>query len=94
MPGTPTLATPAPASRSAGGPDDAIRAVEPASFWVDGGIDTMDTPRYQRDGLAPGHVVQGPAIIEQMDTTTVIPPGFSATVDVSGNLIIPNGGAV
>lgn len=90
----PTLATPAPASRSAGGPDDAIRAVEPASFWVDGGIDTMDTPRYQRDGLAPGHVVQGPAIIEQMDTTTVIPPGFSATVDVSGNLIIPNGGAV
>ena len=67
--------------------------MQAASFWVDGGIATVETPRYERNRLAPGHIIAGPAIIEQMDTTTVIPPGFSATVDPSGNLIIPNGEA-
>jgi hypothetical protein len=32
--------------------------------------------------------VPGPAILEQIDTTTVIPPGYVADVEVSGNLKI------
>jgi len=39
-----------------------------------------------RSRLAAGDWVPGPAIIEQMDTTTIVPPGFAATVDPIGNL--------
>jgi N-methylhydantoinase A len=42
---------------------------------------------YERERLAPGNIVVGPAIIWQLDTTTVIPPGWAATVDVWGNLV-------
>jgi N-methylhydantoinase A/oxoprolinase/acetone carboxylase beta subunit len=38
--------------------------------------------------LPSGATVSGPAIIEQADTTTVIPPGYGAVVDRSGNLRI------
>ncbi|MGI9383252.1 MAG: hydantoinase/oxoprolinase family protein [Methyloligellaceae bacterium] len=41
-----------------------------------------------RGALAPGDEVEGPAIVEQEDTTTVIDPGASANVDSYGNLII------
>jgi N-methylhydantoinase A len=37
-------------------------------------------------------VVAGPAIVEQLDTTTVVPPGHRATVDGVGNLVIRAGG--
>ena len=46
------------------------------------------TPVYARTRLDPGHVVHGPAIVEQMDTTTVIAPGERAEVDGYLNLII------
>ena len=42
----------------------------------------------RRESLGPGSVLEGPAIIEQLDTTTVLPPGFRALVDESGNLIV------
>jgi N-methylhydantoinase A len=38
-----------------------------------------------------GAVVTGPAIIEQLDATTVVPPGRRATVDRVGNLVIRAG---
>ena len=47
-----------------------------------------DTPIYTRDALAPGMVFEGPAIVEQSDTTTVIEPDMTATVDVHGNLLV------
>ena len=43
---------------------------------------------YSRDLLEPGHEITGPAIIEQLDTTTVIHPEQEATVDEYKNLII------
>jgi len=43
---------------------------------------------YDRERLAPGMSVIGPAVIQQFDTTTVIEPGASATVDGIGNLRI------
>ena len=48
----------------------------------------LKTPVFQRGGLLAGHVVAGPAIVDQMDTTTVIFPGQSASVDAYGNLIV------
>ena len=38
--------------------------------------------------LAPGMAFAGPAIVEQMDTTTLVPPGVTATVDKIDNLIL------
>jgi len=43
---------------------------------------------YERDGLFIGAAVSGPAIIEQFDATTVIPPGWTARVDGARNLIL------
>lgn len=47
---------------------------------------------YQRDALAPGHMLDGPAVIAQEDCTTVVPPGFALSVDEYGNLRIREGG--
>jgi N-methylhydantoinase A len=48
----------------------------------------VDTPVFARHTLYAGHVVHGPAIVEQLDTTTVIFPGHQATVDAYGNLLM------
>jgi N-methylhydantoinase A len=45
-----------------------------------------DTVVYDRDGLAPGTELAGPAIVEQLDSTTVVPPGWNMGVDAHGNL--------
>jgi N-methylhydantoinase A len=51
-----------------------------------------DTPIYVRETLPVGHRLAGPAIIEQMDATTVLDPGATLRVDPAGNLIISVGG--
>jgi N-methylhydantoinase A len=43
---------------------------------------------YERDRLDPGATLSGPAIIEQFDATTAIPPGWHATVDGFRNLVL------
>ncbi len=43
---------------------------------------------YDRDKLCPGHIIQGPAIVEQMDCTTLILPRQTATVDAYLNIKI------
>ena len=42
------------------------------------------TPVHWRDGLIPGTRIAGPAIIEAMDSTTVVPPGWEAHIDDLG----------
>ena len=46
------------------------------------------TPVHWRDGLMPGTRIVGPAIIEAMDSTTVVPPGWQARIDELGYIII------
>ncbi|MBR0666691.1 hydantoinase/oxoprolinase family protein [Roseomonas hellenica] len=46
------------------------------------------TPVLHRATLGPGAVVAGPAVIEQMDTTTIVPPGWTARADAQGNLLL------
>jgi N-methylhydantoinase A len=43
---------------------------------------------YLRERMHAGHVVAGPAVIFQLDTTTVIPPGWKGQVDPYGTLVI------
>ena len=50
--------------------------------------DWMETPTYNRPDLGPGDVVAGPAIIEEFGSTVPVHPGFAATVDAYGNLLL------
>jgi N-methylhydantoinase A len=46
---------------------------------------------YRRDRLLAGNLLQGPAIVEQVDSTTLIPAGWRADVHASGTLILTRG---
>ena len=48
----------------------------------------LPTKLYDRDGLTPGNRIEGPALILQLDTTIVVPPGWGGAVDPLGNLIL------
>ena len=52
-----------------------------------------ETPVYRRADLAEGHTLEGPAVVQQPDSTIVIDPGAVAKVDRLGNLIIAVGTA-
>jgi N-methylhydantoinase A len=56
--------------------------------WFDG---WQDTPVYWRDHLPADAAIAGPAVIEQMDTTILLPPGDLARQDADGNLIVEVG---
>ena len=49
---------------------------------------TSPLPHYQRTMLQPGAVFSGPALVVQMDATTIIPGGWKAAVDGYHNLIL------
>jgi len=70
----------------AGGAADGARVGERRAYFAPGGFVT--TAVYDRARLPLGSRVPGPAIVEQDDTTTVLPPGHTALVDASGNLRI------
>jgi len=53
-----------------------------------GAAGEMETKIFRRDALAAGKGVAGPAIVEQLDSTTVVPPGWSVTPDDYGNLVL------
>jgi N-methylhydantoinase A len=67
--------------------DDAMREARPV--WFDG--EWLDTPVYVREKLPLSAVIHGPAIIEQMDATTVLEPGDVAKSDADGNILIEVG---
>ncbi len=78
---------PVPASPPS--PDGAHKGVR--KVWFDPGTAT-EAAIYERDKLAIGARIQGPAIAEQFDATTVIPAGWSGRVDGYGNLILEKQG--
>ena len=80
-----------PAQESGGSLDDARLGEAQSFFRVDGALTAMATPLYAREKLPVGQVVEGPAIIIQKDTTTVIPPGAGATAEAGGNLLVQTG---
>jgi N-methylhydantoinase A len=48
---------------------------------------------FDREQLQPGDQVDGPALVAQLDTTTVVPPGWRARVDHELNMILATGDA-
>ncbi|GAB4167753.1 MAG: hydantoinase/oxoprolinase family protein [Thalassobaculales bacterium] len=54
--------------------------------WFPGGW--QDTPVYDRERLPEAAVLSGPAVLHQLDCTTVIDPGAEARVDSHGNLVV------
>ena len=54
--------------------------------------DATEATIYDRERLAVGAEFAGPAIVEQFDATTVVPPGWHASVDRYGNLILERKG--
>ena len=71
---------------TSGGADDALLESRQVHFAEGGGW--MDAAIYDRDKLLAGASIEGPAIVQEVDSTTVIPPGARAEVDEYRNLII------
>jgi N-methylhydantoinase A len=72
------------------GPADPRKAVvESHQIWFEGR--PMKTLIYDRGRLRPGHVVKGPAIVTEEDSTTVILPGHKGEVDAYSNILIRPG---
>ncbi|TPL57786.1 hydantoinase/oxoprolinase family protein [Mesorhizobium sp. B2-4-2] len=69
--------------------DEARREIRPV--WYSGRW--HDTPVYAREELPLDVIIEGPAILEQMDATTVLEPGDRARSDADGNIIIDIGEA-
>ena len=69
-----------------GGPDASAARTGTTPIWVDGGH--VDADLYDRLLLKAGNVVAGPAVVVEMDSTTLVLPGHTATVHTSGSLLI------
>jgi len=72
-----------------GGPLEAARTkTGRCVFRIGGELKSFETAFYRRHLLPIGERFAGPAIVLQKDSTTVIPPGWSAINDAAGNLIL------
>jgi N-methylhydantoinase A len=60
--------------------------LETRGVWF--GDKPLETPVYDRPRLSSGNQLAGPAIMVQMDSTTVIPPAWRGLVDNSSNVIL------
>tara|TARA_B100000809_G_scaffold239203_1_gene260571 strand:- start:534 stop:1628 length:1095 start_codon:yes stop_codon:yes gene_type:complete len=67
-------------------PEKAIASQRPVFFDEAGGF--VDCNIYDRDLLAPGSSIDGPAILEGMDSTVLINPGWAGKIDEYGNCIM------
>ena len=72
-------------------PDDTAPKDETRRVWF--GEQWIETPILPRAYFSPGTALDGPAIIEQLDTTLVVEPGDHVLADDLGNLIITVAGA-
>ena len=77
--------SPASPSLSAGESPEEARAGAGRVAFQEG---AYETPFYVRERLRCGNLLAGPAVVLQMDATTVIPPGWQATADPYGNLVM------
>ncbi len=73
-------------ARTPEGPDAAAAREGERELWLSGA--PRPVPVYARERLRPGNRLDGPAIVEQMDSTTVVPPGWTARVDAYANLVL------
>lgn len=84
------MKTVAPLSQASAQPKGASGTAEPRfieEVWFSKEA-SVQTPVYERETLPTGTVIHGPAIIAQFDTTTIVPPKATLTVDHALNLIL------
>jgi N-methylhydantoinase A/oxoprolinase/acetone carboxylase beta subunit len=74
--------------RAGESPAAALTGEREAWFRVDGELRELATKFYDRARLVAGNRIGGPAVINQYDTTTVVPPGLTAEIDRFGNIVI------
>jgi N-methylhydantoinase A len=72
--------------QAAGGTIDDAFLYRQQTVFDDG--QTLETPRYDREKLKFGHVVPGPALVIQHNSTILIPPSYVAQIGEFGNLTI------
>jgi N-methylhydantoinase A len=70
------------------GATDGLSPVTHRDVWFEGEARAVPTPVFMRDDLALGAELQGPAIVEQVESTTVVPPETTAQVDEWANIHI------
>ncbi len=80
---------PAPKNEASGTDLKSAEVARQETFFdVDGKPKGMETPFYDREKLGVGVRIEGPAVIEQYDSTVVIPPKFTAEIDDANNIVI------
>ncbi len=84
-----STSAPEPQTHAASGGGVAPKETRPVYFDETG--DYVDTAVYDRESLSSGSGFEGPAIVEQTDSTTVIHPGQRARIDELGNLLVAIG---
>ena len=67
---------------------DALIDTRPVIFGREGKPASYDTAFYDRSLLGAGQQFEGPCIVEQYDSTVVVPPGFTGRIDEAGNIVI------
>lgn len=72
--------------RKSGSVSDAI--IEYRDVYFEDSDEVIQTPIYLREKLCAGDEIQGPAVIEQYDSTTILYPRWMLRVDIYGNLIL------
>jgi N-methylhydantoinase A len=78
---------------SDGSLEQALLGESAGHFRVNGELQAVTSRLFDRHELPLGEPIHGPAVIFHHDTTTVVPPTWSARADGSGNLILTKGGA-
>ena len=73
------------------GRKEAVAEAQTGERPVRFGDAVFDTPVYRREWLPLNAVIEGPAVIEQMDTTVLLEPGDVARGDAQGNLLVEVG---
>jgi N-methylhydantoinase A len=81
--GSPRVALAKAAARGGGGGRKGTRRA-----WFPEARGWTETPVWDRYALAAGARLEGPAIVEERESTTVLPPGVTATVDEYANLVV------
>jgi N-methylhydantoinase A len=76
----------APTARKPGSLADARIGMRPVYFGENRGW--IDTSIYRRDTLPSTTALHGPVVIEEMSSTTLVPPDRIASVDQAGNIVI------
>jgi N-methylhydantoinase A len=75
----------------AGGADPAAALAGTRRVLYDEQEGFSETPIYERSRLGAGNVIEGPAVIDEFDSTTLVWPGHTARIDESANIVIETG---